>query len=162
MVKLHTLSKRAGEALLKELKAAWPSSIELGDPKGITIAKVDDQTELFFSDHFKAIRAREALLPFLTEEKLLDAFPKVIVDQGAVPFICNGADVMRPGIRKFEGEFKKGDVVVVKDERHRKSIAVGLALLDSSEASRMKKGAVIENLHYVGDKLWKLHKEMGL
>ena len=158
MVKVHLLSKRTKEDLIKRLKQSWPSSIELDDLEAIDVAEIDEQSDLLSSDHFKAVRLGNIYLPFLSYEKILEHFPKVIVDAGAIRFICNGANIMRPGITAFEGTFRKGDVVIVQEERHHKYVAVGLALLDSAEASKMQKGAVVENLHYVGDKLWEAHK----
>ncbi|MEM4510206.1 MAG: RNA-binding protein [Pyrobaculum sp.] len=84
----------------------------------------------------------------------LKPFPKVYVDQGAVKPIINGADVMRPGIKKFEGDFNKGDIVFVADEKGR-VIAVASALYTRGEVEQMQKGKVLINLHYLGDRLWK-------
>ena len=79
---------------------------------------------------------------------------RVVVDMGAVPYVVNGADVMGPGVVSAYHEIKKGDVVVVVDERHGKSLAIGLALLAGDE---MKvKGKVVKNMHHVGDNIWQL------
>jgi PUA domain protein len=73
---------------------------------------------------------------------------------GAIPYVCNGADVMAPGITDMIGEFEEGDIVVVRDVRHNKALAVGKAMRTSREIMDSKKGKVIRNLHYVGDRLW--------
>ena len=73
---------------------------------------------------------------------------------GAVSHICNGADVMAPGIVRIEGQFDVDDFVLVLDERHSKPLAIGSALLDSQTAKQTKHGKTAKNLHYVGDKLW--------
>ncbi len=106
------------------------------------------------------LKAGNDVFPALTSEKLLSSIPKVVVDMGAVPYVCKGADVMAPGIRRFEGEFSEGNIVLVVDEKHGKSIAVGEALHDSKEAKTMKQGAVIRNIHFVGDSLWNLMKKI--
>jgi len=77
---------------------------------------------------------------------------------GAIRFICNGANVMRPGIVSTD-EFNKDDIVVVKDNKHGKYLAVGIALVASKEVQTMLKGQVINNMHYVSDKFWKSYKE---
>jgi PUA domain protein len=87
--------------------------------------------------------------------------PKIVVDMGAVRHICNGANVMAPGIVRFEGNFGKGDLVVVVDEKHGKPIAVGEVLYDDNIISKIRQGVVVKNVHFVGDKVWKLIKEMG-
>jgi PUA domain protein len=73
---------------------------------------------------------------------------------GAVPYVCNGADVMAPGIKDMD-QFDAGDLVVVRDVAHGKALAVGKALKSSSDIEKNRKGRAIENLHYVGDSLWK-------
>ncbi len=88
--------------------------------------------------------------------------PKVVVDVGAVKHIVNGADVMAPGIVRAEGDFARGDLVVVVDERRERPLCVGVALVDKSELASMSRGKVIENLHYVGDKIWNKLRGAGL
>jgi len=77
---------------------------------------------------------------------------------GAIRFVCNGAKIMRPGIVSME-EFNQDDIVVVKDDRHGKYIAVGVALVASKEAQAMSKGHIIDNMHYVSDKFWDVCKK---
>ena len=74
---------------------------------------------------------------------------------GAIPYVCNGADVMAPGIKEIKGEFEEGDLVVVRDVEHGKALAIGKALVGSDEMKEMRKGKAVTNLHHVGDKLWK-------
>lgn len=106
------------------------------------------------------VEAKGSLFPALVFNELLAIMPKVIVDMGAIPFICKGADVMAPGIRRFEGSFCKGDLVVVVDERHSKAVAIGETLFDYEEALKAKRGAVVKNIHFVGDKTWNRIKEL--
>ena len=80
----------------------------------------------------------------------------MVVDVGAIAYVCNGADIMIPGIRKINGEIKKGSAVLIRDEKYDKKLALGVSLFDDDEIKSMKKGKVIENLHYVGDKIWQL------
>jgi len=107
------------------------------------------------------VDARGVFAPFLGDEELLKAFPRVVVDMGAVKFLTNGANVMRPGIRSFLATFLKGDMVVVVDEKHGKGLAVGMAMVDSSEGEKMEKGPVIKNVHYIGDKFWNAVRELN-
>ena len=66
---------------------------------------------------------------------------------------------MRPGITNFD-TFKKGEIVAVKDQTHRRVIAVGLALEDSEVAKDMTKGYVVETIHYISDKIWEAYKKI--
>ena len=91
--------------------------------------------------------------------RLLPQFPKAVVDVGAVKHIVNGADVMRPGIKEFTGDFNKGDVVFVADEKGR-VIAIAAALYSKQEILQMQKGKVLINLHHLGDKIWQMSLEL--
>lgn len=110
-----------------------------------------------------AIEVSGRLIPSI--KALMDGIvelPRVVVDVGAVKHVVNGADVMAPGVVRVEGDFARGDLVVVVDEKHGRPLCVGAALVDRSELASMTKGKVVENLHYVGDKLWNKLKGMGL
>ena len=77
----------------------------------------------------------------------------VTVDSGAVSFISDGADVMRPGIVDADETITENDLVVVTEETHGKALAVGRALVDGSEIIG-DSGKVVESIHRVGDELF--------
>jgi malignant T-cell-amplified sequence len=106
-----------------------------------------------------AVQVRGVIVPFLGKPQELHRFPSVTIDMGAIKFVCNGAKVMRPGIVHFDS-FKNGDIVMVKDQIHGRALAVGLALKDSETAKAMSKGYIIDNLHYISDKMWEAYKEI--
>jgi len=105
-------------------------------------------------------KAGEALLPTLIFQEFTLEAPKIVVDMGAVPYVCNGADIMAPGIVRVEGEFGKGALVVVVDEKHGKPLAVGESFYDSKIARNTKQGAVVKNVHFVSDKFWNFSKAL--
>ncbi len=76
----------------------------------------------------------------------------VTVDEGALRFILNGADVMKPGIVYADERIREGDFVFVTVEGKVSPIAVGVALCDASEMGG--KGKAVKNIHHVGDKIW--------
>ena len=57
---------------------------------------------LIHEDNFAAVLIDEVILPFLGNNNLVESFPYVLIDMGAVRYICNGANIARPGIIKFE------------------------------------------------------------
>jgi len=77
----------------------------------------------------------------------------VVVDEGAVKFIMNGADVMKPGIVRADEDIEKGDFVIVTEEKKNTPIAIGVALVDGTEM-KSGKGKAVKNIHHVGDKIW--------
>jgi PUA domain protein len=99
--------------------------------------------------------------PTLDFKGFLALAPKAVVDMGAVPFVCKGANVMAPGIKRFEGDFKKGDIVLVVDEKHGKALAIGEVLYGSEEAKNVKQGIVVRNIHFVSDQVWGFIKQIA-
>jgi PUA domain protein len=104
------------------------------------------------------VKTSDRIFPTLVFNEFIASAAKAVVDMGAVPYVCNGANIMAPGIRRFEGEFKKGDLVVVLDEKHGKPLAIGEVLYDANEAKKVSQGVVVKNIHFVGDELWKFIK----
>ena len=95
-----------------------------------------------------------AVLPTLLFGEFVAKAPKIVVDMGAIPYVCKGATVMAPGIVRIEGEFSAGDLVSVVDMKHNKALAIGEVLMDSTTAIATKKGPVVKTQHYVSDKIW--------
>ncbi|MFO7711178.1 MAG: RNA-binding protein [Candidatus Woesearchaeota archaeon] len=98
----------------------------------------------------------EKMLPTL---KLLlehDILRHVIVDMGAVRFVTNGADVMRPGIVQVDPEIIEGEAVSVLDENNRKPLGIGIALFSGKDMQEKESGKVLSNIHHIGDPLWNM------
>jgi PUA-domain protein len=100
----------------------------------------------------------DIVLPTLLFREFVVKAPKIVVDMGAIPYVCKGATVMAPGIVRVEGEFGKGDLVLIVDMKHGKALALGESLLDAEAARQTKKGPVVKTLHYVSDKIWEYIK----
>ncbi len=78
--------------------------------------------------------------------------PTISVDKGATPHLLNGADLFVGGITKFD-PFEPDDVVIVLNPSNF-PICVGIALVSSDELGTIKKGKVLKNYHWIGDKIW--------
>ena len=105
-------------------------------------------------------KSEEKLIPTLFFERYIRSAPQIVVDMGAVPHLCNGADLMAPGVQKVADEFSKGDFVLIVDEKYGKVIAIGEALFNSDEIIKLNQGKVIKTLHYVGDNIYEVSKRI--
>jgi PUA-domain protein len=94
--------------------------------------------------------------PFLTVRGA-NAYPPerrvVTVDAGAVQFVSDGADVMRPGIVDADEVIDPGDLTVIVEETHGKALAVGRSLEPGADLPG-ESGKVVESVHHVGDDLY--------
>ncbi|MDV3243755.1 MAG: hypothetical protein LYZ66_01110 [Nitrososphaerales archaeon] len=106
------------------------------------------------------VQSGRGFLPYLGSKEALALFPSATVDEGAIKFMLNGADVMRPGIKAFDQWGEVGKIVVVKEEKKRRAIAVTQSAVTSVDAQTMSKGVCLKNLHHVGDRFWTLHKQV--
>ena len=105
-------------------------------------------------------RVGDKVMPTLHFTEFISKAPKIVVDMGAVPYVCKGATVMAPGIVRIEGEFSKGELVLVVDMKFGKALAMGESLMDSDAARQIKKGPIIKTQHYVSDKIWDYTKTL--
>jgi PUA-domain protein len=106
-----------------------------------------DNKPLFFTFENKIIPTLPILLKDIT------TLPQVIVDKGAIKFVVNGADIMRPGIIGCD-DFEKDSFVVIIEETYKKPLAVGQVLFNSKDLLEKKEGKVIKNIHFIGDLIW--------
>lgn len=157
-MKINLISKSETTEILKKISEQW--RIELPKIKNLKVHFLEDDAQIITGEGIKVLKIGEDFLPFLTETEILEKFPYVMVDMGAVKFMCNGANVMRPGIKKFS-EFKKEQIVCVIEESKHKFLAVGKALVDSSDLESMDKGETIKNLHYISDNSWEIAKTIS-
>ena len=121
--------------------------------------RVQEAEEGILIDGEQAFIKKEGLLvPALHALQKRQFLKQVVVDAGAVPFVCKGADVMRPGIVSFDAGIQKDELVAIVDVAHKKALAVGKMLFSGEEAQAMTKGRVVQNVHFVGDEFWKKGK----
>ena len=80
----------------------------------------------------------------------------VAVDEGAIPFLRNGADCMGAGIHIADPSLGEGDFVWIRDQETGEPIATGTAIVDGERMMSMTKGKAISTIHWVGDDLWNL------
>ena len=97
---------------------------------------------------------KDIILPTLKylQEKMV--LKRITVDMGAIKFVVNGADIMRPGIVAIEDGITRDEYIVIIDENNQKPLSVGIALLGSEEMRSSTGGKSVKNIHYVGDELW--------
>ena len=94
--------------------------------------------------------------PFLTVQGANAYNPEkhvVTVDAGAISFVSDGADIMRPGITEADEDIAEGDLVAINEETHGKYLAIGHALADGDEMVG-ESGKVVKSIHHVGDDLF--------
>ncbi|WP_136687547.1 RNA-binding protein [Halorhabdus amylolytica] len=94
--------------------------------------------------------------PFLTVRGANEHPPAknvVTVDAGAISFVSDGADVMRPGIVEADASIAAGDLVVIAEENHGKVLAIGRARVEGADMLG-DEGKVVDTIHHVGDDLY--------
>jgi PUA domain protein len=154
-MKSNLISKTETSEILKIVSERW--KMECPKIKNFKVHQISSDEQIIVGNGIKILKVGGDYLPFLAETEMLKKFPNVIVDMGAVKFMCKGANVMRPGIKKFT-EFEKDNIVCIIEESQHKFLAVGKAMVSSSELENMKKGEIVKNLHYISDKFWEAGK----
>jgi PUA-domain protein len=156
--KRHIIRKSQVSSLFSRLKA------EIGDSEAI-----------FHRDQLEIVETNTSLLLYMVDKKPLlmelgsTVFPtlrgilehpfperRIVVDSGAVPYVVNGADVMRPGVVSISDDIRPGSPAQVVEERHGKPVAICIALYSAEEMQKKTSGKVCRNIHHVGDEIWAL------
>ena len=156
-MKSNLISKSETSKILEQINSQW--KIELPKQKNIKTHEVDEKGVIITGDGITAVKIGDDILPFLDDIPILEKFPYVTVDMGAIKFVCKGANIMRPGITKFS-DFESGEIVCVIEESQKKFLAVGKAKMSSKELDEPSNGEVIKNMHYVSDNFWESKKEI--
>ncbi|HUK49693.1 MAG TPA: PUA domain-containing protein [Terriglobales bacterium] len=156
MPTLRRLKDKEARAILREFVQLYPKSeTTLRSATTFDELIIGDGAAYFIDGKPLILRTKRSLLPTLKFEEVVKSLPRVVVDMGAVAHIANGAQLMSPGVRNLASDFAKGELLVIVDEKYGKPIALGIADMDSGAMRTMKKGKVVENVHYVGDEAWR-------
>jgi PUA-domain protein len=137
--------------------------------------QIGQAASLFHADMIEILETNAEFTIYLVNKKplLMDAgdwvfptlkgavqfpFPerRITVDSGAIPYVVNGADVMRPGIVAVAGDVKAQGPVQIVEERHGKPLAIGVSLYDGPVILESTAGKMCKSFHHVGDELWNL------
>lgn len=160
--KQQFLREKETRQLFKEFKTRYGVDAQTLLKDEAIVQEITDGDLVLYAVNKRPILARQnsILHPTLLFEEILTKLPKIVVDMGAVAHICNGADLMAPGIVRVEGDFAANALVLVVDEKYGKPLAFGLALTDSLTLSATERGKTAKNIHYVGDHIWDRIKEI--
>jgi len=152
----YPLKNKEAKQVLTEASANLKLDLETLFGSKATVEIVESEVGQIYLIEGKPLlfKAENKILPTLYFTEYIAKAPKIVVDMGAVPYVCKGATVMAPGIVRIEGEFGKGGLVVVVDIKHRKALGLGEALMDAETARQTKKGPIVKTLHFVSDKIW--------
>jgi PUA domain protein len=144
------MRKQWSKSDIKSFLESNPKAQQLMNKKS-TVVQEDD---LLVVDGVKAFFKHGLWVPTLHALlKFPDLLPKLTVDKGAIKFVVNGADIMRPGITDCEDAMVSEHVVIV-DENYSKPIAVGKLLVNSQALLEADGGKVVQNVHRIGDEIW--------
>ena len=154
----YYLSKKEMKPLIEQINKNWPE-ITINKLKNVKATDLK-KGRFIITEEFKIIIINGTTITFI-KNKITENFPFIEVDINSIKFITNGANIMRPGITSFSHKFKKDHIILVKDQKYKKILAVGIALEDSDDAKKMSSGVIIKNLHYVGDEFWNIEKQFN-
>jgi len=119
--------------------------VEFDDsPNSIVLVDGDPLLWYVEEEPFVTVRGANALEPTRN---------LVTVDSGAISFVSDGADVMRPGITEADDAIEADELAVVVEEAHGKALAVGRARVSGDEMTG-ESGKVLDSLHHVGDEIY--------
>lgn len=158
-MKRHVVSKHDSRALIAEIEKGTGLHLDVSHSSQVEVVEPDEESKFVTVDgRYVFIDQGGSFLPFVGSKALTDLLPSVRIDDGAVKYILKGADVMRPGIVGYDEWGEAGRMVVIRDNSKGRALAIGRALVGSSEMAGMQKGNCVKSLHHAGDRFWQSHK----
>jgi len=161
-LKRQVVSKHDSRELIAEIERSAGIHLEVPRSAQVEILEPDEESKFVIIDgRFTFVSGSEGgYLPFVGSADAVGLFPSVTIDEGALKYIIKGADVMRPGISKYDDWGEAGKLVVVREDKKGRAAAVGRTALASAEMAELKKGNCVKNLHHAGDKFWEAYKKI--
>jgi PUA domain protein len=156
--KRHSIRKSQAQALLARLFDQIGNSALFFHADMIEVIETNADVSLFLvNKKMVLLDTGDWVFPTL-QGAIQFPFPerRVVVDAGAIPYVVNGADVMRPGIVSVSDDVKADSPVQIVDERHGKPLAIGIALFDAPDIRARTSGKMCKNIHHVGDEIWNI------
>jgi PUA domain protein len=156
--KRHTIRKSQADRIYSRLKEEIGTSEALFRRDQLEILETGSDLMLYLVDKKPLLMERDTVIFPTLRGALEHPFPerRIVVDSGAVPYVINGADIMRPGIVSVSDDIKAGAPAQVVEERHKKPIALCIALFGADEMRNKTGGKVCRNIHHIGDEIWNL------
>ena len=156
-MRYHPIRRKDVNYYRKFICEKFPGLCSVIEDSKVGYRIVNEDVELIALDNLPVLLVLDKeLIPTIAIVKIAgpNSLPRVVVDEGAVKHLINGADVMVPGIVEAS-DFSIGDIVAVWDPKVTNPLVIGRALMSSDEIRGSKKGRAIKNLHHVGDKAWR-------
>ena len=156
--KRHTVRKSEVAGIVRRLEAELGAEADLFASDRIEVAETGGPIRFYFVDRQPLLFERAGVLFPTLRGAMARPFSarRITVDMGAVPFVVNGADIMRPGIVALTDDIRADGPALVVEERHGKPLAICIARLDADALRAETAGKVCKNIHHVGDEIWGL------
>jgi len=156
--KRHAIKKGQLNSLLQKLSDNIGEEAQLFTAPMIEIAETTSKFNIYLVDKKPILMEKDDWAFPTLRGAVLRPFQnrRIVVDMGAVPYLINGADIMRPGIVSVTDDVKADRPALAVDESHGKPLAVVIPSSDAEGIRTQEKGKVAKNIHYVGDELWNM------
>jgi len=160
-LKRQVASKHDSRDYIDRIQSSCKLQLDVPRSAQVDIIEPDDGITFIVVDgRYTFVKQGESFIPYVGSAHVTDLLPAARIDDGAIKYILKGADVMRPGIAKYDEWGGADRLVVVRDEAKGRALAVGKSLVESAEMAKMTKGICIKNVHHAGDRVWDAFKKI--
>jgi PUA domain protein len=156
--KRHTVRRSEMAEIVRRLEDELGGEADRFTGDRIEVAETGGPVRFYFVDREPLLFERGGVLFPTLRGAMARPFSarRITVDMGAVRFVVNGVDIMRPGIVALTDDIRADRPALVVEERHGKPLAVCIARLDADALRAETGGKVCKNIHHVGDEIWEL------
>ncbi len=142
-MKRQVVSKHDSRELIAEIERSAGIHLEVPRSAQVEILEPDEESKFVIIDgRFTFVSGGDGsgYLPFVGSAEAVGLFPSVTIDEGALKYIIKGADVMRPGISKYDDWGEPGSSSSSGRTRRGGRPAVGRTARDERGDGRAQEG----------------------
>ena len=100
----YSLKSKQAKQILNEVTERFRVDVDalFGPKANVEVAESDVGSVYLVNGKPLFFKAGEKIMPLLLFKNFASHAPKIVVNMGAVPYVCNGADIMAPGVVRVE------------------------------------------------------------
>lgn len=123
----YSLKTKEAKQILTEASANLKFDLEtlFGSKANVEVVEFEAGMIYLIGEKPLLFKAGEKVLPTLLFTEFVAQAPKIVVDMGAVPFVCKGATVMAPGDSAYRRRVHQGRHRCCRGHKAWESFGVG-------------------------------------
>ncbi|KAI5181953.1 malignant T-cell-amplified sequence [Nematocida sp. AWRm80] len=158
---LSSTRNRVSNATIKQIKQQYTADLSelFRKEDSIDTMKTQDKDVYILRNGVPIFQSlhREYIPTVKCVHLVPEILKRVVVDEGAIKHLINGADVMAPGLLHQTSDYPmvtEGELVAIYGYDKTHALGVGRVLMTNDQVEEQRKGIAIKSIAHLGDKVY--------